>query len=59
VQEAQVKYVFTSDVSEFIGPDLEHYGPFKQNDVASIPQMVASVLLDRGQIRVAQVVVAQ
>jgi len=35
---------FLKDVPEFVGPNLESYGPFKAGDIASLPPEVASNL---------------
>jgi len=39
---------FVSEVPAIVGTDLRAYGPFKQEDVASIPSENAHVLIERG-----------
>ena len=39
---------FISEVPAIVGTDLRAYGPFKQEDVASIPLENAQVLIERG-----------
>ncbi|MBW3012556.1 hypothetical protein KY311_05190 [Candidatus Woesearchaeota archaeon] len=39
---------FIEPVQEFVGPDLVSFGPFKKDDVASLPSKVAKVLLNKG-----------
>jgi len=35
-------------VQEFVGPELNSYGPFKKDDIASLPAKVAQVLVNKG-----------
>jgi DNA replication initiation complex subunit (GINS family) len=36
---------FTKSVPRFMGPELETYGPFEENDIASLPSKIANILL--------------
>ena len=56
-QEAEDKYnpeegyevvEITSEVSEFMGTDLEAYGPFEEGEEAEIPEDNAEILVNRG-----------
>lgn len=38
----------TSDVPEFIGTDLEVYGPFDEGDEARVPEGNAEIMVNRG-----------
>ncbi|MGV8141162.1 MAG: hypothetical protein ACP5NW_01830 [Candidatus Woesearchaeota archaeon] len=38
---------FTKPVPRFLGPELEIYGPFEENDIASLPSKIANVLLKK------------
>jgi len=40
---------FTKPVSEVIGQDLLRYGPFKPNDLASVPSANADILVANGE----------
>jgi len=44
----------TSDVPEFMGTDLEPYGPFEAGDEASIPEENAEILVNRGNAEVVE-----
>lgn len=39
------------DIPEFVGPDLQVYGPFKAGESAHIPQMVATMLINTEQAK--------
>ena len=39
---------FMAYVSKFVGPELEEYGPFGEEDIASLPSEVANVLVSKG-----------
>jgi DNA replication initiation complex subunit (GINS family) len=47
-KEAGSFIVFKEDFSEFIGTDMKTYGPFKQGDIAKIPEENMKLLLERG-----------
>ena len=38
-----------SAVPKFVGPELEIYGPFDEDDVAALPEAVADVLVKKGR----------
>lgn len=45
------------ETPEFMGADLERYGPFEEGDKAEIPEYNAEVLIERGnaeQVEVAK-----
>lgn len=42
----------TSEVPEFMGTDLEPYGPFEEGEEASIPEENAEILVNRGNAEV-------
>jgi DNA replication factor GINS len=45
------KIEFTDDVEEFVGIDLEKYGPFKKGDVADVPKDNAKLLKKVGKAK--------
>lgn len=44
----------TSDVPEFMGTDLETYGPFDEGDKAKVPEDNAEILINRGNAEVVE-----
>jgi DNA replication initiation complex subunit (GINS family) len=40
---------FTRPVPRFLGPELEVYGPFEENDIASLPSKIADVLVGKAR----------
>ncbi|MBR9699142.1 hypothetical protein GOV09_01650 [Candidatus Woesearchaeota archaeon] len=38
---------FLSPLPKFVGPELEQYGPFDEEDVASLPSKIVQVLVDK------------
>jgi DNA replication initiation complex subunit (GINS family) len=40
---------FLHAVPKFVGPELDEYGPFSEDDIASLPREVAEVLLGKGR----------
>lgn len=38
---------FMEKVPKFVGPELEEYGPFTEEDIANLPEEIADVLLDK------------
>lgn len=38
---------FIKPVPKFLGPELETYGPFEEQDIASMPYRMASILIDK------------
>lgn len=47
-KEAGSMIIFKEDFAEFIGSDMKTYGPFKQGDIAKIPEGNMKLLLERG-----------
>jgi DNA replication initiation complex subunit (GINS family) len=45
-KNSTLKVEFLSSVPEFVGLDLEDYGPFNENDVIELPEQIASVLVE-------------
>lgn len=50
VEKTQKMVRFISDVPKFIGHDLEHYGPFNADDIATIPAKLADILINKGSV---------
>jgi hypothetical protein len=46
------KVRFKCNIPEFVGSDLNTYGPFSENDTANLPQEVVSFLERNNQIEV-------
>ena len=40
---------FTHHVPKFVGPELEEYGPFEEEDIANLPMEIADVLINKGK----------
>ena len=47
--QRSVTVKFVKKVSELVGLDMRHYGPFEPNDVASIPAASADILIAGGE----------
>ena len=45
-----VEIRFLKDVPTIVGADMKTYGPFKEEDVASLPAENAEVLIKRGVV---------
>ena len=41
---------FTHPVTKFVGPELEEYGPFEEEDIANLPAEIADVLVNKGRV---------
>ncbi len=41
---------FLSAVPKFVGKELEEYGPFEEEDIASLPIEIANVLINKGRV---------
>lgn len=41
---------FLNHVPKFVGPELEEYGPFEEEDIANLPAEVAEVLINKGKV---------
>ncbi|MBD3313857.1 hypothetical protein GF345_05435 [Candidatus Woesearchaeota archaeon] len=46
-----VKVRFLSPVPEFVGPELEIYGPYEQDETENLPEKVVDVLVEKGRAR--------
>ncbi len=40
---------FTHSIPKFVGPELEEYGPFQEEDIANLPEEIAGLLLSKGK----------
>ena len=40
---------FMQPVPKFVGPELEEYGPFEEEDIASLPAEIADLLISKGR----------
>jgi len=40
---------FLYQVPKFVGPELEEYGPFSEEDIANLPSEIADVLINKGK----------
>ena len=40
---------FMQPVPKFVGPELEEYGPFEEEDIASLPVEIADLLISKGR----------
>ena len=48
--EVETKLIrFLTSVPKFMGKELEVYGPFEEEDVASLPQEIADLLIKKGR----------
>jgi len=45
---------FLEPVQQFVGPDLEPVGPFKKDDMATLPEKVVQVLLNKESIEIVE-----
>ena len=41
---------FMHHVPKFVGPELEEYGPFEDEDIANLPAEIADVLINKGKV---------
>lgn len=39
---------FVHAIPKFVGPELEEYGPFGEEDIANLPKEIANVLISKG-----------
>ena len=42
---------FNENIPKFMGEDLSVYGPFKQEDMASLPKIIANILVSKGSAK--------
>ena len=40
---------FMQHIPKFVGPELEEYGPFEEEDIANLPAEIADVLISKGK----------
>jgi DNA replication initiation complex subunit (GINS family) len=45
-----IDYVVKEDVPEFMGPDMNQYGPYEADSLIRVPEKIAQVLLKSGKI---------
>ncbi|MFW6311615.1 MAG: hypothetical protein ACOC1K_05205 [Nanoarchaeota archaeon] len=43
---------FLKDVPKFVGEDLEHYGPYNEDDIATVPKNLADILIKKESVEV-------
>ena len=48
------KVKFMCDVSQFVGPNLEIYGPFRSDEMAVLPSSVCTVLISKNKAKAAE-----
>ena len=48
-QLEQLKVKFTKSMPEFIGPDMEKYGPFEAGEIRELPEDIAQFVVKRGE----------
>ena len=49
-QKKDTKLVrFMSHIPKFVGPELEEYGPFEEEDIANLPNEIADLLIGKGK----------
>ncbi len=53
-EEDEVVVKITSEVPEFMGTDLETYGPFEEGEEAEVPKENAEILINRGNAEKAE-----
>jgi len=44
-----IKVRFKQQVSQFVGPEMENFGPFEPGDEAELPEIVANIIVNKGQ----------
>ena len=50
-EKKEVKLVrFLCPVPKFVGKELEQYGPFSEEDIASLPSEIADLLIGKGRV---------
>ncbi len=47
-KEGLTKVRFLKDTEQFIGPELETYGPYEEDDVAELPDIIVNALVAKG-----------
>src|SRR3989344_998249 len=51
-EKGNVAIRFLSPVPQFVGPELEVYGPFEEDESALLPEKVANVLIEKGRAEI-------
>ena len=50
-EEPKIKTVkFKENIEQFVGKNLEVYGPFSQDDEAKLPSEIAQILVKQGKV---------
>jgi len=47
INELTIKIKILSDIPEFIGEDSQKYGPFKNQEIVTLPRQIAEILISR------------
>lgn len=47
-KEGMTKIRFLKDTEQFIGPELENYGPYEEDDTAELPDLIVKALVSKG-----------
>ncbi|RLG70217.1 MAG: hypothetical protein DRO04_02190 [Candidatus Iainarchaeum archaeon] len=47
-----IKIQLCADIPKFLGQDMQEYGPFKNNDVVTLPYKVANLLIEKNLAKV-------
>ena len=51
VHEKKSIIAFLEDVPQFVGSDMNNYGPFGKGDIANLPEDVTRLLIEKGAAR--------
>ena len=46
-----INVIITDDIPEFVGPDLEVYGPYKKDENLILPEKIAKLLIQTNQAK--------
>ena len=52
VENDFVKVLFLKPVNKFVDEDLNYYGPFDEDETASIPKKIAMILVSKGEAKI-------
>lgn len=47
-----LKIIFLHDIPQFVGRELEIYGPFKKDEENILPKEIANILIDKGRAKI-------
>ncbi len=47
-EEMEAMIVFREEVPQFVGSDMNSYGPFKKGDIAKLPQENMKIMIEQG-----------